>query len=105
MKSKNRFIHYVLAAICLMGTSLLASKLGVNTAAVKWVVILPTLLLGVGGINTFFYYLMLFIVEIISFLVLGLMEHSFTTMWLSLIPLAFAILFFVVQVIKAKRDD
>lgn len=104
MKPQNRFIHYVIAVACLMGTSMLASSLGVNTTAVKWIVILLTLLLGVGGINTFFYYLVLAIVEFIAFIVLSLITHSFTTLCLPLVPLTFAIVFFVIQAIKANRS-
>ncbi len=105
MKSQNRFIHYVIAVACIMGTSMLASSLGVNTTAVKWIVILLTLLLGVGGINTFFYYLVLSIVEFIAFLILSLIAHSFKTLYLPLVPLVFAILFFTIQVINANKSS
>lgn len=105
MKTKNRFIHYVIAIACIMVTSMLASSLGINTTAVKWIVILLTLLLGVGGINTFFYYLVLSIVEFIAFLILSLIAHSFKTLYLPLVPLVFAIVFFTIQVINANKSS
>ena len=105
MKPQNRFIHYVIAFACFMGTAMLASSLGVNTTAVKWIVILLTLLLGVGGINTFFYYLVLAIVEFVAFLILSLIAHSFKTLCLPSVPLVFAIIFFTIQAINANKPS
>lgn len=101
-RAEPKLINYLLVAICIMTTGFLADNLGVYTKASGAITVLTMLLCGVGGINTFFYYLVVAAIEAVCFLVCSIIAKNFSYLLLPLIPLVFAIIVFVMQVIEFK---